>query len=203
MSALYRLIARLGLRWLVAGAVVRFVARRLGRATVERAGRDLEASARDRLPEVVARRVPPLPPDVVQAGGSAVVAGRAVRGAVVGTRRAGRAASEGRRHLGTTLGLARTALDQVRTESERSARDLRSQYLEATEGRDAATDALLDARRPQRNVIDGLGVDDALDDPHDSVPDPVATGRRRYHRRPRPVVGRMSRRYRPPVKPWE
>lgn len=88
IGAIFRLANRFGLRWLIASVIGRYLARRYGRATVERAGRELEANTRQRLPAPVVDRLPPLPPQAVQLGGSAVVAGRAARGAVATTRRA-------------------------------------------------------------------------------------------------------------------
>ena len=210
MIWLLRLLSRLGLRWVVVGAVSRFIARRLGRSTVERAGRDLEERAHERLPAPVAKAVSSLPPEVLNAGGSAVVAGRAARGAVHTTRRAGRLASGGSRRAASSLGAARSVLDQVRTESDASGRRLRSRYLESTIGPGAATEALLDLRPGSGNRDDGAGgasggapMEHDPDSPHDVVPEPVGRGRLRRRHRPIPAVNRMRRGYRPEPKAWE
>ncbi len=196
MIRLFRLLSRLGLRWVVIGAISRFVARRFGRATVERAGRDLEERAQERLPAPVAKAVSNLPPEVLNAGGSAVVAGRAARGAVHTTRRASRLATGSTRRAASSLGAARSALDQVRDERDASGRRLRARYLEATVGPGAATDALLD-RRPTDAEEFGL------DSPHDEVPQPIAGGRMRRRRRQPTTVNRMRRGYRPEPKAWD
>ncbi len=199
-----RLANRLGLRWLIASAIGRYVIRRYGRTTVERAGRDLEASARQRLPAPVADRIPALPAEAVQLGGSAVVAGRAARGAVATTRRAGRLAGEASARTSERMGVARAivtrgrrpidrARHELRHEVDSSRRRLQADYLDHTVGPDAATDALLDGRAEPAGRRE----------PHTAVPDPVAEGRRRTQRRTHPVVDRMRRSYRPPRKPWE
>lgn len=209
IGLLLRLAGRFGFRWFLVGAVARFVARRLGQATVERAGRELEAKARERLPDPVARVVPPLPTEAVQAGGSAVVAGRAVKGAVSGTRRAGRAMAGGRRRLAamldattrpldTTVELARRARDEVRAQLEATARELTARRRDAALGPDEATDALLDVR-PAPSPI----VRPTVDELHEAVPEPVRRGRRRPRRPRRRLVARAARNYRPPTKAWE
>lgn len=196
MIRLFRLLSRLGLRWVILGAISRFVARRFGRSTVERAGRDLEERAQERLPAPVAKVVSNLPPEVLNAGGSAVVAGRAARGAVHTTRRASQLATGGTRRAAAGFGAARSALDQVRDESDASGRRLRARYLDATIGPGAATDALLDRRPAAIEELD-------LDSPHDEVPQPVTKGRMRRRRRPLPTVNRMRRGYRPEPKAWD
>ena len=215
LRPLVRLLARLGLRWLLAGALARFVARRVGRSTIERATGELETRA-EKLPAPVARVVTSLPTEAKQIGGSALVAGRAAKVAATTTRRAGAVARTTSRRASTGVGAARGAagavrgaIDQVRTETEASGRRLRAQYLSATVGPDAATDSLLDLR-PQ--TIEGppggapvsrpsRGLDD---DPHEFVPTPVGRGRRRARRRRRqPAVNRRLRTYHPPAKPWD
>ena len=201
---------------MIVSAVGRFLIRRFGRSTIEQAGRDLEHATRQRLPAPVARVVPALPPEVVQLGGSALVAGRAAKGAVATTRRAGRLATGATNRTTAGIGavssavgrgrnLAGGARAQLGDEVERSRRRLRADYLAATVGPDAATDALLDVRP------DGLDLEHESDqlqpgepaDPHGSVPDPVAPGRYRRRRRPPALVGRMRRGYRPPARPWD
>ena len=224
---LYRLLSRLGLRWLVISAIGRYVVRRLGQATVEQAGRDLQATAEDRLPAPLDRAVSSLPPEAVQLGGTAVVAGRAARGAVVTTRRAGRVASGATRRGAAGIGAARSiaersraAIDDVRdqlaTETDSSRRRLRARYLGATVGPSAATDALLDARvtgatdhdrieDDDRHPTDAINAVDTIGDtdPHDRVPEPVTPGRRRRRRTRPALIDRVQRTYRPPSKPWD
>ena len=188
-----RRAARSGLRWLVVSAGVRFAARRVGRHQVARARDDLTARANDRLPAPVARAVTALPDAVLDAGGTAVVAGRTARRAAVVSGRAGRLARRTSGRVGRQVGAARHLVDDVRRESEATRRLLWSDYLDVTRGPDAATDALLDVR--------STGVDDV--DPHEQVPPPIPAGRLRARRRPTPAVNRVTRRYRPPLKPWD
>lgn len=196
MIRLVRLFSRLGLRWVVFGAIARFLARRFGQATVERAGRDLEAKAQERLPAPVAKAVAALPPEAINVGGTAVVAGRAMKGAVSTTRRAGQLAGNGTRRAGAGVEAVKSLADEIRAESESGTRRLRARYLDATMGPGAATDALLDVRSSGGPDLD-------LDDPHDTVPDPVARGRRRARRSARPLVDRVRRQYRPEPKAWD
>lgn len=202
MTGLFRRLGRFGLRWLVLRAAVRFVGRRFGRATIERAALDLEAVARERLPAPVARAVSALPPEARTASGSAVVAGRAARGAYTATRRAGRAATIGTRRLTATVEGARAAparfREQLRTETEASERELRARYIEASFGAAAATDSLLDVR--SRSGLDRSAADH---DPHVDVPPPVPVGRRRFRPRLPRAVNRVRRTYRQPAKPWD
>ena len=118
-----------------------------------------------------------LPADAKRAGGSAVVAGRTAKnaavcqsGLVVWQRRGTRRAASG---LDSVRGLA----DRVRDETDSSRRELKARYLEATEGRAAATDSLLDARS---SMVDGRWrwCPAADEDPHRSVPDPIVTAGR-------------------------
>jgi len=206
MIRLFRLLGRLGLRWMVVGAVARVAGRYVGRSTVERAGRDLEAKAQDRLPAPMARAVSALPPEALQVGGTAVVAGRAAKGAVTTTRQAGRLARTGTQRATAGISAARSVLDQVRSETEASTRRLRARYLDAALGSEAATDSLLDRRaapRPELDVwADPHDIDPHDADPHNTVPAPVAPGRRRSRRRPRKLAERVRRSYRPTEKPW-
>lgn len=209
MGMIFRLVSRLGLRWVIVSAIGRYLIRRYGRSTIERAGRDLESTARQRLPAPVANAIPTLPPEAVQLGGSAVVAGRAAKGAITTTRRAGRLAGDATARTANGVGAARAVigrgrdtLDAARAqfsdEIDDSERRMRSDFLESTMGSDAATDALLDVRRFEAS---GAGEDPI--DPHESVPDPVAAGRRRHRRLTAPLVNRVRRGYRPPVRPWD
>lgn len=191
-----RLLTRLGLRWVVAGAVVRYLARRFGRTTVERATEELELKAQERLPAPLSNLVTALPPEAKQIGGSAVVAGRAARGAVNTSRRMGEVATSTSRRASAGAGSVRSILDGVRVETESSRRRLIARYLGAQFGRDAATDALLDLR-------DGPGADGPEHDLHEKVPPSVASGRRRALRPKRQSVDRVRRTYRPISKPWE
>jgi len=214
MGVIFRLISRLGLRWLIVSAIGRYLIRRFGRSTIERAGRDLEYTARHRLPAPMADAIPSLPPEAVQLGGSVVVAGRAAKGAVSTTRRASRLASDATGRTSAGIGAVRSAFgrgldsvdsavegarSQLGSEVEQSRRRMRATYLEATVGQDAATDALLDARSAAASE---LGQPEPVD-PHESVPEPVASGRRRHRRRRPPLVDRMRRSYRPPARPWD
>lgn len=202
MIRLFRLLGRLGLRWMVLGSLARYAARRFGRSTIDRATDDLEARARERLPAPVADLVSSLPVEAKRAGGSAIVAGRAARTAVTTSRRAGQVATVGTRRAVAGAGAFRTVATRLRDESDASARHLRARYLAATEGRDAATDSLLDLRPAE--LSGGLSAgDESADDPHVGVPDPVLSGRRRSRRRSKPTVDRMRRGYRPALKPWD
>jgi hypothetical protein len=197
---LVRLLARLGLRWLIVSGISRYVVRRFGRASVERATEELETRA-ETLPAPVARMVRALPVEARQVGGSAVVAGRATRSAVDTTRRVGRLARTSSRQAASGVGAARAAVDTVRTETENSRRRFRARYLAATMGPAAATDSLLDVRTspPMVEPIEP----EELDDPHDRVPEPVSRRRFRSRRRASSPVGRVRRSYRPDPKPWE
>lgn len=194
---LIRLVGRFGLRWLVISGISRYVVRRFGRATVERATEELETKA-ETLPAPVARAVQALPAEARQVGGSAVVAGRAAKTAVGTTRRVGRLARTSSRRAASGVGAARAALDTVKTETETSRRRFRAQYLAATVGTATATDSLLDVRTSPP-VLDPAD----LDDPHDQVSSPVSRRRFRSRRRATPLVGRVRRGYRPALKPWE
>ena len=194
MRWLIRLLSRLGLRWLVIGVVARFVARKFGRRTVERAADELEAKANQVLPAPVARAVSALPVEVRHVGGSALVAGRAARTAVNTSRRAGRFATSTSRRVVSGVGAARAAVRTVKEETDASTRQLRARYLEATVSREAATNSMLSTR-----ALDSR----SLDDPHDLVPGPVPAGRMRSRRRPSQVVHRIRRSYRPTPKAWE
>lgn len=207
ISWLIRLLARLGLRWLIVNALARWVLRRFGRSRVDAAVEDFERAAAERLPTRVADAVTRLPAEAKQVGGSAVVAARAARSAAVGSRRVASVATGASRRAASVPGAARDVADRVRLETEASRRRLRHQYLAETVGPDVATDALLDVRTEppvgSRHGAVAGGVDELLDDPHDLVPDPVRQGRRRFRRRPRRPVARMRRSYRPPEKPWD
>lgn len=193
---LARTLTRLALRWFLIGAVARYLARRFGRTTVERATDDLEALAVDRLPTPLAKVVTGLPVEAKQVGGSAVVVGRAARGAIRTSRRAGRLASSTTRRAVTGVGSVRALVDEVKAETESSARRFRARYLATTIGPDAGTDSLLDIRTAPL-------VSSGDDDPDDHVPQPVVAGRPRRLRRVVRPVNRVRRTYRPTPKPWD
>lgn len=200
---LFRRVVRMGLRWLVVSAAARWVIGRFGRRRVDAVVEELEAAADERLPAPVARIVNRLPPEAKQLGGSAVVAGRAARTTAAGSRRAVAIAGQTSRRVAAVPGSARHAIERVKDETEASGRRLRAQYLAETVGPDAATDALLDVRtEPPAGSSRRSDAMDEVDQLHDSVPGPVARGRRRF--RPRAVVpvGRMQRTYRRPTRPW-
>ena len=188
-----RLARRGGLRWLVAAALGRLVLRHLSHSAVERAAAELEAKAHQRLPAPMARALSALPPEVRNVGGSALVATRAARRTVSGGRRAGRLTRDGRAQVTARVDSAWGVVGRLRAERDDSARRLRSRYLAATVGPDAATDALLDVASPDR----------VLADPHLGVAEPVRPGRRRARPRRRSGPDRPSRSYRPPPKPWD
>ncbi len=208
---LLRLTVRLGLRWMVLSALVRWLVDRFGRRRVEEAAEELEDVARRRLPAPVARAVEALPPEAKTAGGSALVAGRAARGAVVTSHRAARVAGRTSRQVAGVPGVARDLVDRVRDETEASRRRLRHQYLAETVGPEAATDALLSVRTEPPPAPMGTWFEEGSegaghgwpDDPHDAVPGPVAPGRRRFRPRPPRLVKRMRRSYRPDPSPWD
>ena len=124
-----RVMSRLGLRWMLAGAVTRHVIRRASRATVARATADLETKAQERLPAPLANAVSALPPEAKQIGGSALVAGRAARGAMVTTRRVGGLASSTSRRAPGGGGPLGGVVRVFRAETEAGTRRLRAQYL--------------------------------------------------------------------------
>lgn len=188
-----RLARRGGLRWLALAALGRYVLRHLRRSAVERAAAELEARAHQRLPAPMARAVSALPPEIRNVGGSAVVATRAARRTVSGGRRAGRLTRDGRAQVVASWDSARGAVDRLRSETDDSTRRLRSRYLAATVGPEAATDALLDVAAHHRAEIDPLS----------AVVGPVRPGRWRARPRARSGPDRPSRTYRPPPKPWE
>lgn len=206
---LARLAIRLGLRWVVAGAVARLVARRFTRSTISAATEELDQRAQN-LPAPVARAVSALPPEARQMGGTALAAGRAARTAASTSRRAGTMARRASRWgwgaaatVRGTAGSVRGGVDRVRHESEASRRRLRAQYLSATLGPEAGTDALLDIRTepdPPPMSVDDDGLDPSL---HDEVPGPVRPGRRRRVAVPATPVNRRRRSYRPQPRPWD
>lgn len=186
---LFRRVGRLAARrlgWVAVASLARATLRTaLRRGTADRVDA-ATAQLEDRLPERVRTVLRHAPGDPVRLGGSAVVAGRsarvAARGAASGAGRAGRLV---RRRFG----------DEVRVESERTRRRLRSRMLRHLVGDAAADDALLDLRSAPS------GVDSRpLPDP----PRPVPSGRWRAPRRhPEPEVARVQRTYRPPRRPWD
>jgi hypothetical protein len=227
MARLLLRMLRLGLRWLAAPAVLRWVVRRTARSSVAKATSELETAVSERLPKPVADVVLALPSEVRAAGGSAVVATRAARaagGTALTARRAARtvAATPTRARWAVRRRAGRPAAlrDDIRAEADESGRRLRSRYRASTLGPDAATEALLDVRpeagEPHRSalapdaVVDGgVGRGDGRDgvdlfDAHRAVPPPVPAGRRRPIRPRRPrLPNRASRTYRRPDHPWE
>ena len=199
MSRLLRSVARLVvlkvLRWLVMGVLSRLLIRCLGRRSAQRATAELETTAQHWLPAPLGRAVAALPGGAKAAGGSVIVAGRAGRSVVIGSRRASRLASAPVRLAATRAGEARAAMARMRDDTDGAARRLRAQYLEATAGPAAATEAMLDLRPPPTGGHDR--------DPHTSVPAPIRPGRRRSPRHRVPPVNRVRRTYHPPPKPWE
>ncbi len=185
---------RSGLRWLA--VVGRFVVRHLSRNAVARATAELEATAHERLPAPVARAVSALPPEVLQVGGSAVVATRATRRTLAGGRAVTRAGATGTAQVLAVRQGARARIDQLHDETGRSARDLRARYLRWSSGPAAATDSLLDLRAADLDGAEGP-------DPHDLVPGPVTRGRRRARRRLPVRPDRPRRSYQPPSRPWD
>ncbi|MDA3041273.1 MAG: hypothetical protein O3C27_17445 [Actinomycetota bacterium] len=152
----------------------------------------------DRLPPPVSRVINALPGDLMRVGGTAMVAGSAARSAGRAGRRAVTVASAGTStFLGRKATVDRLFADAAgtwRQEVEGERRRLRSDLLRCTRGAEAAVNALLDLR-----------VDADLDAHTDLPPmlEPVPAGRRRPLRLAAPLVERVQRSYRPPVKPWD
>lgn len=180
------------LRWLAFGAAVRFVLRRTTARQVDRATVELEA----RMPQPVRRALEVVPDGAIRAGGSAVVAGRTARRVANGTRSVGKVGIDGSRRLNDGVARLRSIGDDVGREVDTARRQLTARYLEATDGRTAADDALLDLRdeQPEPEDLDELP----------TVRPPATRGRRRARRRRSPeTVARVQRSYRPATRPWD
>ncbi len=151
----------------------------------------------DRLPAPVAKAINVLPGDLMRVGGTAMVAGTAVRTAGRASRRAVRVASAST----STLRGRKAAVDALlagasaewRREIEGERRRFRSDLIRLTRGPDAALEALLDLR-----ADDGANPADLP-----RTREPIPAGRRRPLRLPAPLVDRVQRSYRPPGKPWD
>ncbi|MEM7271583.1 MAG: hypothetical protein AAF547_00760 [Actinomycetota bacterium] len=179
------------LRWVAAGAAVRFLVRKTTARQVEQAAADLE----ERLPQPVRRALEVVPDGAMWAGGSAVVAGRTARRVAVGTRTVGRVGVEGTRRVNDGVARIRNLGDDVGREVEIARRQLTSRYLEATDGPTAADDTLLDLRRDRR-----ADAEDELP----TVRPATRRGRWRAERRRRSAgVARVQRSYRPASRPWD
>ncbi len=148
----------------------------------------------DRLPAPVAKAINVLPGDLMRVGGTAMAAGSAARSAGRASRRAATVAAAGTNTLrGRKAAVDRLLVDAAATwrqEVEGDRRQLRSDLLRRTRGAEAALDALLDLRPDADPELPPLL-------------DPVPAGRRRPLRLAAPLVDRVQRSYRPPVKPWD
>ncbi len=151
----------------------------------------------DRLPAPVAKAINILPGDLMRVGGTAMVAGAAVRSAGRAGRRAAKVATAGtstlRGRKAAVDALLAGASDEWQRQVEGERRRLRGDLLRLTRGPDAALDALLDLRSGER-----LQPPDLL-----LTPEPIPVGRRRPLRLPVPLIDRVQRSYRPRVKPWD
>ena len=198
-------------RWMLASAGLRWVVHRFTDDRAEQAARE----AATRLPGPVGGVVERLPPDVVRAGGRAILAGRAARTAAQGSSRVTSTVASNGRVVGTgvTRGArvaargAATGRDLTRA-ARTGASDLRSDWERATdlewrrhradlargEGDEtAATEAFLDVR---------TSPDDAWEPP--ARPEPVPSGRRRHvPQLPPAPVARVQRSYQRPTKAWD
>ena len=189
-----RLLRWKRLRWFAAGAIVRFVLRRVTARSVDQAAADFE----ERLPAPVRKVLDVVPADAVRAGSTAVVAGRSARRMATGTRRASQAVGDGRRRIVDGVDRLRSIGDDIVTEADLRQRELKAEYLRATEGNGPADDVLLDLR-PE--VIDGPT---ASGDELPELVEPIRRGRWRADRRlGAPSVNRVQRSYRPRSKPWD
>ena len=189
-----RLLRWKRLRWFAAGAIVRFVLRRVTARSVDQAAADFE----ERLPAPVRKVLDVVPADAVRAGSTAVVTGRSARRVATGTRRASQAVGDGRRRIVDGVDRLRSIGDDIVTEADLRQRELKAEYLRATEGNGPADDVLLDLR-PE--VIDGPT---ASGDELPELVEPIRRGRWRADRRlGASSVNRVQRSYRPRSKPWD
>lgn len=189
-----RLLKWKRLRWFALGTIVRFALRRLTTRSVDKATADFE----ERLPTPVRKAMEIIPADAARAGGSAVVAGRTARRMATGTKRASQAVGDRRQRIAEGMGRLRSIGDDIATEAESRRRELKADYLRATEGNGAADDVLLDLR-PEDTSISTDSVDELPE-----LSDPVRGGRWRADRRlGQATVNRVQRSYRPRSKPWD
>lgn len=151
----------------------------------------------DRLPAPVAKVINVLPGDLMRVGGTAMVAGTAVRSAGRASRRAAKVASAStstlRGRKAAVDALLADAAAEWRREIHGERRRFRSDLVRLTRGPDAALEALLDLRADGGANLQELPL----------TPEPIPAGRRRPLRLPAPFVDRVQRSYRPPVKPWD
>lgn len=184
-----RLLKWRRLRWFAAGAAVRFVLRRSAGRSVDRATAEIE----DRLPEPVRKVLDRVPADPARVGGSAIVAAKTAKRVASGSRKASQLANDRRRQFADGVERIRSIGDEIGRETDRSARELKAQYLRETEGTTAADDALLDLR-PHHFEHDELP----------EVKEPVRSGRWKADLRQKSaLVDRVKRTYRPQTRPWD
>ncbi|MGH1489631.1 MAG: hypothetical protein ACRBK7_09595 [Acidimicrobiales bacterium] len=177
------------LRWFAIGAAVRFVLRRSASRSVDRATADIE----DRLPEPVRKALDLVPADAARVGGSAIVAAKTAKRVATGGRRASQLANDRRRQVTDGIQRVRSIGDEITREADIKTRELKAQYLRATDGNAAADDALLDVRMHRRD-------DEDLPLPKTAV----RSGRWRANTgRAEPPVNRVRRSYRPQTRPWD
>ncbi|MEM9561146.1 MAG: hypothetical protein AAGA93_00925 [Actinomycetota bacterium] len=209
---LWRLLGR-RLGWMALAAAARTLLRRDGSRRVDEASSELE----QKLPDRVVMALDAMPGDPLRRGGQAVVAGRSARRVATGAGQATRAADRGRRRVAGVFDRAAEVVDarprpvsagralgerfgfEVRDETDRAHRELRSEMLRHSRGRTAADDALLDRRNEPDNVID---VEAAA--PIAEPPEPIRRGRFRAPRRlAASPVARVQRTYQRPRRPWD
>ena len=94
-----------------------------------------------------------------------------------GTRRASQAVGDGRRRIVDGVDRLRSIGDDIVTEADLRQRELKAEYLRATEGNGPADDVLLDLR-PE--IIDGPS---DYDDELPELGEPIRSGRWRADRR--------------------
>lgn len=200
-----RLLRWKRLRWFAAGAVVRFVLRRSASRSIDQATAGIE----ERLPDPVRRALDKVPADPARLGGSAVVAARTARRVATGSKRASQVANDRRQRLADGIDRIRSVGDEIATERDRSARELKARYLRATDRTGAADDALLDLRPHHFSAEDGEFAESEQGDFADAdelptVKDPVRSGRWRADLRQKSaLVNRAKRSYRPQTRPWD
>lgn len=188
------------LRWFAAGTLVRFLLRRSAGRSVDRATAEFE----ERLPGPVRKALDIVPADAMRAGGSAVVAGRTARRVAVGSRRATRLVGEHGRRVTDGVSRVRSIGDEIGREADAKRRELKAQYLRATQGNAAADDAMLDLRSERSAELGEQPSTEWIDDEPPELLDPVRPGRWRAEKRLRPsTVSRVQRSYRPRSMPWD
>lgn len=188
-------------RWMAVGAGVKYFARRGVGRSVDEAAADIE----DRLPASVVKAANALPGDVLKAGGAAVVSARAARQSARAAKSGGVVAAKvtkagvqlstqagSLRPRAAVAGKIRDARASIADQADEDERSLRADFLRYAGDEAGATDALLDVRSRQPKG------------PLPEVPEPVASGRRRFvASRTKPEVSRVQRSYRRPTKPWD